>query len=286
MVARFQGEPLNDNDAGDLADLALAAARADERQMLERAKREPLPKSRAAFKRHSGYVLESQLRQQEMVHPPEAKPVGLFQGKEPIWRRADIVELRTQMQWIRAGRVVRDGERAKKTLRTGEGRTFKAVKLFGFWQTDLAPEVPTGEVAESFQSGPIPGTNNYGNIELLESLGPAAAARLAPGTVHVPEMEARAAATKLGLPFAPAVVGFIMDRGQMKPRYEGAVIWQMTWLKWTQRSWWSGGDWRNCRSERRRSACRVRGSFLSRTRWWPSTSTRRMGSPSRGRWPR
>merc|ERR1719433_2001863 len=69
---------------------------------------------------------------------------------------------------------------------------------------------------------PIPGTNKHGNIELLDA---AAAARLPPGTVHVPDNATRKVAVQLGIFFAPTVVGFTREGGQPKPRYDGVVVW-------------------------------------------------------------
>ena len=47
--------------AAQAAEAAMHADRLDEVALSRRAQREPLPTSRAGFKRHSGYVLESQL---------------------------------------------------------------------------------------------------------------------------------------------------------------------------------------------------------------------------------
>lgn len=208
--------------AGPAGPALLERARAellDEEALRRRAQREPLPTSRAAFKRHANYVLESQLRAQDVVHPSDAKPVGLFRGQEKVWRRADIEELRSSTQWRREGRLVREGERPLKTLRGGSAF---ASQLFGRWQTELIPDVPMPQLVEVPGRGPIPGTNNYGNIELLDS---AAFASLPPGTVHLPENAARIAASRIGVHFAPVVVGFTREKGQPKPHFGGVVVW-------------------------------------------------------------
>lgn len=192
----------------------------DEEALIRRAQREPLPKSRTGFKRHSGYVLESQFRQNEIVHPPGAKPVGLFRGQEPVWKRADVTELRTPTQWRREGRCVRDGERASKTLRGG---TAMMTLLYGIWQTDVLPESDRTVPEPRDQRGPIPGTNNYGNFEILDA---SSSAKLPPGTVYLPDEAVRSAAARLGISFAPAVVGFARERGLLRPRFRGAVIWE------------------------------------------------------------
>ena len=53
------------------------------------------------------------------------------------------------------------------------------------------------------------GVNNYGNIEV--------ASGIPDGCVHVEDEAARMAAPKLGLEFAPAVISFRKERGQLKP---------------------------------------------------------------------
>ncbi|CAK0848688.1 unnamed protein product [Prorocentrum cordatum] len=212
--------------AGELDSQAVRLARADlldEESLARRAQREPVPTSRAGFKRHCGYVLESQLRQNEVVHPAGARPAGLFRGQERIWRRADVQELRSPAQWRRQGRCVRQGERAVKTLRGGSA--FQ-MPLYGAWQTEPAPEEAPSAPAAQDQLGPIPGVNNYGNLELI---GPGAAQALPPGVVHVPDdgPVVRSVAARLGVEFAPAVVGFAHERGgAVKPRFGGVVVWQ------------------------------------------------------------
>ncbi|CAE8630127.1 unnamed protein product [Polarella glacialis] len=199
------------------------ADRLDEARLARKARQEPLPSSRAGFKRHSGYVLDSQLRQHELVHPAHAKPVGLFQGKEPIWRRGDVAELRSAVQWRREGREVTEGERPMKTSRGGSSF---AMQLFGSWQTK-ALALPPPQVclpsAAGGQFGPIPGTNSFGSLEMTGA--GSRAQSLPPGTVYLEQEIARSAAARLGVHFAPAVVGFLRENGQVKPRFGGCVVW-------------------------------------------------------------
>ena len=80
---------------------------------------------------------------------PETKAVGLFQGKESIWRREDVKDLCTATRWRQQGRLVRPEERPVKVLRR---ESIYCSKLFGRWQTDELPEVKVVTVG-----GPIPG---------------------------------------------------------------------------------------------------------------------------------
>eukprot|EP00929_Paragymnodinium_shiwhaense_P108150 TRINITY_DN74473_c0_g1_i1.p1 TRINITY_DN74473_c0_g1~~TRINITY_DN74473_c0_g1_i1.p1 ORF type:complete len:719 (+),score=156.94 TRINITY_DN74473_c0_g1_i1:150-2159(+) len=197
---------------------ALRAELADERDFVKKARREPMPASRAGFKRHPTYMLESQLRVNEVLHPPGTKHVGLFQGKEPVYRRSDVAELKTQVQWRREGRLVRDDAAPVKVLRGG---SVYASRLYGLWQTEVLPDAP--EELDADPGGAIPGMNNYGNVELFDVGG--LAARPPPGTVHISEPFADKLAIQLRIKFAAAVVGFTRERGgQAKPKYAGVVI--------------------------------------------------------------
>ncbi|CAJ1378465.1 unnamed protein product [Effrenium voratum] len=197
-------------EAAQLGDYA-AANEADVARLRSLRRQEPLPKSKAQFRHHQVFILQSLLRQDEMVNSG-AKSVGLFQGKEPIWLREDVSRLRSAVQWRREGRAVRDAERPVKSLR--QSSVFSS-KLFGRWQTDALPEAPK---AAPVVGGPIPGINNYGNIEVKQGL--------AAGLVHLEDEAARSAAAKLGMDFAPAVVGFRKERGLLKPQVAGCVVWE------------------------------------------------------------
>ncbi|OLQ06280.1 DNA repair protein complementing XP-C cells-like, partial [Symbiodinium microadriaticum] len=186
----------------------------DEKRLGERASKEPLPNSRVGFRHHRLYVLNSQLKQSQIVQ--STSPVGLFQGKDPIWRREDVKELLTASKWRQQGRVIRTGERPTKVLRSN---SLFSSQLFGLWQTE--------EHSESFEDrardfmpgfGPIPTTNNYGNIEVKNGLPK--------GTVHLTDDGVKEAALKLGVEFAPAVTGFQSERGVLKPTISGCVVWE------------------------------------------------------------
>eukprot|EP00971_Amphidinium_carterae_P125676 2489603-Amphidinium_carterae.2 len=78
----------------------------------------------------------------------------------------------------------------------------------------------------------------------LHNANRGSAVQLPRGTVHIVVNEARAAAIRLGVPFAPVVVGarttlfksaqnwsyaqacFHREHGQVKPKYGGAVVWK------------------------------------------------------------
>lgn len=189
--------------------VASEANQLDLQWLQQLAEQEPIPTSRAQFKCHRVFVLDSQVRQDQLV-TPESKPVGLFQGKEAIWRREDVKELCSAHHWRQQGRLVRQDERPMKVLRRD---SIYCSKLFGRWQTEELPK----EAQVPVVGGPIPGTNNYGNIEVKQGVPE--------GCVHIDDEAARMAAPKLGVEFAPAVINFRKERGQLKPVYSGCVIW-------------------------------------------------------------
>jgi len=84
----------------------------------------------------------------------------------------------------------------------------KQVPLYGSWQTEMITK-------EMVNQGGIP-TNQYGNVEVLRP------EHVPPGCAHVTEDLAKEAAIKLGIPFAPAVVGF--DRSSNRPTFQGIVV--------------------------------------------------------------
>ena len=85
------------------------------------------------------------------------------------------------------------------------------VKLYGYWQTH--PWVPP--VA---QGGIVP-KNERGNVEV-----PPLVKELPGGTVHLALPLVWQSCKKLGVDYAPALVGFEVQGGRMVPKLEGVVI--------------------------------------------------------------
>ncbi|TFK87491.1 Rad4-domain-containing protein [Polyporus arcularius HHB13444] len=64
---------------------------------------EAMPTSMAGFKDHPLYVLARHLKREEVVDPPVE--LGKFRG-EPVYSRANVLQLKTAENWIRQGRRV------------------------------------------------------------------------------------------------------------------------------------------------------------------------------------
>ena len=211
------------------------------------ARKEPLPTSKAAFKKHPMYVLRSVLNSTAVLKPDAKKRVcGMFKG-ELVFQRSDVETALSEKRWLYEGRKVHASELNKPILKVkarkkpsstaahqfqalatygvgttndgsaksrakqieeaskpdggGDGKT----KLYGSWQTAKwsPPRVSPND--------PIP-VNCHKNIE-LELLNP--------GLVHVELRHVAKVAKKLGLPYAPCMLGF--ERSN-KPNIRGIVI--------------------------------------------------------------
>ncbi|KAJ8613594.1 hypothetical protein CTAYLR_006127 [Chrysophaeum taylorii] len=142
-----------------------------------------LPGSRGAFRDHPAYALRSTLSKRERVDQT-ASSVGLFRG-EPVYRRADVQTLRTQREWLRHFRRVREGE---------EG------PLYGIDQTDEWTPDPVGD------DGSLP-VNAYGEIDVVDG-----DPNLVPkGAVWFKGDDAHKVAKALDLPRARVMVGWERD---------------------------------------------------------------------------
>jgi hypothetical protein len=233
----------NDNDDSDGFDGDIANIdHEEESQLNESAKQEPLPTSKAAFKKHPLYVIRSVLNSTEVLTPDAKNNVsGMFKG-ELVYRRTVVETALSAKRWRYEGRRVKDTEVKTPILKVKARKPptpkgFQALKsygvgasndgseqsrvqqieaasappgdgkesLYGSWQTDAwgPPPVDPGD--------PIP-VNEHNNVE-LELLNP--------GLVHVELYRVAKVAKKLGLPYAPCLLGF--ERSG-RPTIRGIVV--------------------------------------------------------------
>ncbi|KAJ2889970.1 hypothetical protein GGI21_006356, partial [Coemansia aciculifera] len=194
----------------------------EDKDMNRSARPSAIPKRIADFAKSPYYVLQRNLRQNEIIHP--AHPVvGVIRG-ESVYLRENVRVLRTQQAWMREGRQVKAGQVAAKQIkqRAVTARSKLAVEameasgieptsdLYGEWQTELFQSPPV-------QDGRVP-RNEFGNVNLFtESMLP-------DGAAHVPHASAKRVCKELGIDAADAVVGFDFRRGQSLPIVQGVVI--------------------------------------------------------------
>ncbi|KAH6632353.1 hypothetical protein F5144DRAFT_573784 [Chaetomium tenue] len=182
------------------------------------------------YKQSKDFVLARHLKREEALLSG-AQPVKTFKNKgkaaeeEPVYARADVVQVKSAETWHKQGRAPKPGEqplkrvpyRAATTNRRREIAEAEAATgermlqgLYGFDQTDWIIPPP-------IENGVIP-KNEYGNIDLF-------AQHMCPeGAVHVPFRGAMRVAKKMGIDFAEAVVDFEFGHRMAVPVIQGVVI--------------------------------------------------------------
>jgi xeroderma pigmentosum group C-complementing protein len=63
---------------------------------------------KAGFNNHPVYALERQLKAGEILRI-DAKEIGLYKS-DPIYKREDVMMLKSREQWIKQGMQIKDGE--------------------------------------------------------------------------------------------------------------------------------------------------------------------------------
>ncbi|KAF6216121.1 hypothetical protein GE061_000459 [Apolygus lucorum] len=177
----------------------------------------PIPSKIQDCKNHPFYALKRHLLKYEAIYPPDAKPIGYIRG-EAVYARVCVSELHTKETWMRQGKALRVNEEPYKIVKARpkwDKVSSTVVKdlplpLFGYWQVDdyIAPPAVDGIVPK----------NEYGNVELYRpSMLPA-------GTVHLQVPGLPKVARKLGIDFAPAVVGWEYHGGSSHPCIDGVIV--------------------------------------------------------------
>ncbi|OJA20205.1 hypothetical protein AZE42_04620 [Rhizopogon vesiculosus] len=191
---------------------------------------EGMPTTVSGFKNHPLYALSRHLKREEVIDPPVE--LGKFRG-EPVYPRSSVISLKTAENWMRQGRVVREGcqpmkmvkhravtigrkremevalEKAQASGHGGEGEE-DLQGLYARSQTELYTPKPVVD-------GKIP-KNDFGNIDLyVPSMLPA-------GSVHIPFKGVAKVAKRLGFDYAEAVTGFEFRKRRANPVIEGIVV--------------------------------------------------------------
>jgi len=214
----------------------------EQNEFQEAAHREAIPTSKSSFKNHPLYVIPSVLKESEVLTPDAKSQIcGMFKG-ELVYKRCSVSPAYSEKKWLYERRKVRETEintpakvvAPKRTIK--RTKAFKAlstygiksddteaqqlgalnsmeifddagkVRLYGIWQTD--PWTPK----YISLNDDIP-RNEYGNVEK---------AMLNPGLEHIKEPRMSLVAKKLGIPYAPCLVGF---EGPLRtPSIQGIVV--------------------------------------------------------------
>lgn len=204
--------------------------------------REKIPTSKAGFKQSPFYVIPSILNSQDVLHPDAKKHIcGVFKG-ELVYRRSDVSKALKSSKWLYQGRKVKDCEignpvKQVKTRKkpsaaaaSSSKNNFQALSSYGISEEAQLDMISTindknkvnvdgiGAVCDDngmdnlygkWQTvswsppyvGPndiIP-TNDYRNVEL---------SLLNPGLSHLDQTGLAPIAKKLGIPYAPCMLGY------------------------------------------------------------------------------
>lgn len=181
------------------------------------------------YKQSKEFALARHLKREEALLP-DAKPVKMFTNKgkgepEPVYARADVVQVKSAETWHKQGRAPKAGEaplkrvpyRAATTNRRREiaeaERATGGKVLQGLYSYDQTEWI----IPPPIEGGVIP-KNEYGNIDLfVEHMCPA-------GAVHVPYRGAGRVCKRLGVDYAEAVVDFEFGHRMAVPVIQGVVV--------------------------------------------------------------
>lgn len=199
-------------------------------ELTELAEHEDIPTSKTAFQSHPVYVIPSVLGSSQVIDP-EAKICGMFKG-ERVFKRSDMSTALTDRKWLYRGRRVMEGVKPVKRVKARkrpDKPQFRALEtytpavqdvdneakqesdedeLYAYWQTEAWSPPPVGP------NDPLP-VNHHNNIEL---------ALLNPGLVHIDMKGAAKVAKKLGIPYAPCLLGFEGSHQGVKPTIRGIIV--------------------------------------------------------------
>ncbi|QPG76089.1 hypothetical protein FOA43_003475 [Brettanomyces nanus] len=191
----------------------------EELEFEELSLKEGMPNSIQDFRNHPIYVLESQLKANEILKPKlscgtiRKKSKTNKQGKLiPVYKRANVYTVRSAKAWYMRGRVLKLGERPMKIKnkpkvprKARDEDDFELsdkdeeddVRLYADFQTErfTPPQVMNGEIPR----------NAFGNIDVYQPW------MVPEGCVHIMDDNAVNAARLMQIEYAPAAVGFNFD---------------------------------------------------------------------------
>ncbi|OEL35017.1 DNA repair protein RAD4 [Dichanthelium oligosanthes] len=184
-----------DNALAPLKQMELTATHNSEDMELQtRALTEPLPTSQQAYKDHHLYALEKWLHKNQILHP-KGPVLGFCKG-HPVYPRSCVQTLQSRHGWLREGLQIRENELPAKVV-TRPKRTFNAQSVQSSANEDALE--PTLELYGEWQLEPLQLPHAVDGI--------------------VPKV-----AKRLGIDYAPAMVGFDYRSGRCLPVFDGIVV--------------------------------------------------------------
>ena len=222
------------------------AEQAEKEELKKSALNEAIPTSKAAFRTHPVYVIQSVLGNAEVLAPDASKRMcGVFKG-QVVYRRSDVSTAYPARKWPYLGRKVRATEIDKpvkrvKARKKPASQTFRPLQSYGVGASNDGSEArrqrDIADASQPLEDGtmerlyavwqtdpwspprigpmdPIP-VNEYRNVELD---------LLNPGLVHINKRGIAKVAKKLGIPYAPCMMGFEGQGGRRVPTVRGIVV--------------------------------------------------------------
>ncbi|KAM0887916.1 hypothetical protein ACQ4PT_028684 [Festuca glaucescens] len=184
-----------DNVMAPLEQLELAATNdSEEMELQTKALTEPLPTNQQAYKDHHLYALEKWLHKNQVLHP-KGPVLGFCKG-HPVYPRSCVQTLQSRHGWLPEGLQVRENESPAKVV-TRPKRTFNS----------------QSNESNSNDDGVQPTMELYGKWQLEPLQLPRAVNGIVPKV-----------AKRLGIDYAPAMVGFDYRNGQCVPLFDGIVV--------------------------------------------------------------
>ncbi|KAL3777361.1 hypothetical protein ACHAW5_002638 [Stephanodiscus triporus] len=246
-VEVIEFESSNEDDDRNAAQLDCSDSDEDRERMEAKylagsMEKEKIPTSKAQFKQSPFYVIPSVLNSRDVLHPDACKNVcGVFKG-ELVYRRSDVSKALMATKWLYRGRKVKASELGNpakqiKARKKAAAKGFQALSTYGVSekaQRDMisSMNLKGGEEDDSMDDlygewqtepwsppyvGPedaIP-TNNYRNVEK---------ALINPGLTHMDRTGLAPIARKLGIPYAPCMLGYDGHGGNRTATIRGIVV--------------------------------------------------------------
>lgn len=186
--------------------------------------REGMPSSISDFKSHPIYVLENDLKWNEILEPMvscgtvrKKTKGGMDSGLLPVYKRSNVLTLRSAKGWYMRGLILKVGERPLKIYKKENSTAGKERDDVGDEEENekrLYAERQTERyIPPPIVNGKIP-TNAYKNIDIYEPW------MIPEGCVHISNKEAEKAAKIMRIEYVPAVIGFDFDGGGKRRRRE------------------------------------------------------------------
>ncbi|KAL3233554.1 DNA repair protein RAD4 [Nakaseomyces bracarensis] len=189
----------------------------------DRNESEAMPDNMQDFKNHPYYILEKDLRQNQVLKAG-CKECGYLKLHNKanqvlkVFHKRDLLDLKTARQWYMEGRILKTRARSLKTVTkksfrpTQPGEEEEEERLYQFDDTELyVPPLAT-------RSGEIE-TNTFGNIEVFVP------SMIPQNCCLIESPVAVKAASFIKVKFAKAVTSFKFEKGKtVKPSITGVVV--------------------------------------------------------------